>query len=243
MRSARGVLSVLAVSGTAACTQSMADADDIYSRGNQHFVKCSESIDDKFHLPIEQILDAMARSRDDGDTLHLYAHSPGVTVQLDTLEAVLGGAVAQGVGFATYRQLSGGVVPGSVALSFDDHSLDTWTAMRPMLARHHARVTFFVSGFLELSGTERAQLAQLAEDGHDIEYHSTHHLDAADYAEDHGLDGYIADEIVPGLDAMRAAGYTITTFAYPFGARNESIDDALAPYFKQLRTIRSTCPR
>ncbi|HEU4729145.1 MAG TPA: polysaccharide deacetylase family protein [Kofleriaceae bacterium] len=244
MRSGERVLgSVLALAGAASCSHDMADFDDIYSRGNQHLVMCAESIDEKFHLPLEQITDAMERAQTDGSTLHLYTHSPGVTVPVSTIEAVLAGAVARGIPFATYSELSGGVVPGSLALSFDDHGVDSWTAIRPLLASYHARVTFFVSGFLELSDAERAELRQLADDGHDIEYHSTHHLDAATYAADHGVDGYLADEIVPGLDAMQAAGYPIRVFAYPFGARNESLDDALAPYFTHLRAIRTTCPR
>jgi hypothetical protein len=235
--------SVLALAGAASCAHSVADFDEVYSHGNAHLVMCSENIDDKYHLPIEQIEDALDRAKQDGDTLHLYTHRPGDTIRVSTIEDVLAGAAGRGVVFATYDQLSRGAVPGSLALSFDDHSLDEWATLRPLLARYHARVTFFISGFLELSDPELAELRQLADDGHDIEYHSTNHLNAAQYAADHGLDGYVADEILPGLDAMQAAGYPISVFAYPFGARNESIDDALKPYFTHLRAIRSTCPR
>jgi hypothetical protein len=80
-------------------------------------------------------------------------------------------------------------------------------------------------------------------DGHDIEYHSTHHYNAENYANDHGVDAYINDDILPGLMAMKADGYTdMHIFAYPFGARTSATDDALKPYFHHLRAIYSTCP-
>jgi len=231
----------LALTGLGACARTMSDANDIYSRG-EHFVLCSNSIDDKTHVTGALIGDVMNRASADQTTLHLYAHSPGETVQLTTIESVLAAATAHELEFATYEQLSAGIVPGSLALSFDDHSLASWTALRPMLARYDARVTFFVSEFLELTGEERAQLRRLSDDGHDIEYHSTQHLSAVDYAAAHGVESYVANEILPALRAMRAEGYPTTVFAYPFGARNADTDAALARYFTRLRAIRTTCP-
>ena len=234
---------VCALGGLAGCTRTLADHDDVYSRGADHLVLCADNIDDKYHVTIEEIDAALDRAKSDGTTLHVYTHSPGETVQVSAIEGVLAAATARGVEFTTYEELSDHAVPGSLALSFDDHGLASWTAMRPMLAQYHAQVTFFVSLFLGFSDDERAQLRQLADDGQDIEYHSTQHLNAVDYVAAHGTDGYIADEILPALDAMRADGYATTVFAYPFGARDAAIDDALAPYFTHLRAIRSTCPR
>lgn len=232
-----------ALAWLAGCTRTLSDDDVLYSRGADHFVLCSSNIDDKYHVGVDEIGDALSRAKSEGMTLHLYTHSPGETIQVSTIEGVLAAAAARGVELVTYEELSDHAVPGSLALSFDDHGLASWTAMRPLLARYHAQVTFFVSLFLDLSDDERAQLRQLADDGHDIEYHSTAHLNAVDYAAAHGVDGYVADEILPALDAMRAEGYATTVFAYPFGARNAATDAALAPYFTHLRAIRSTCPR
>jgi beta-phosphoglucomutase-like phosphatase (HAD superfamily) len=58
-----------------------------------------------------------------------------------------------------------------------------------------------------------------------------------------GMDTYLADDIVPGLDAIRAAGYATPIFAYPYGARDDATDAALSQYFAHLRAIRSTCPQ
>jgi peptidoglycan/xylan/chitin deacetylase (PgdA/CDA1 family) len=232
---------VPALTGLFACTKVMSDETDIYSRG-EHFVLCSESIDDKTHITGAQIADALARASADHTTVHFYTHNPGETVQLSTIEDVLATAWQRGLEFATYEQLSADVVPGSLALSFDDHSVASWTALRPLFDRYGARVTFFVSAYLDLTSGERAQLHQLSDDGHDIEYHSTNHLNAVDYVAAHGMNGYIADEILPALDAMRADGFPTTIFAYPFGARSAATDAALARYFTRLRAIRSRCP-
>jgi hypothetical protein len=232
----------LALTEISGCASGMADFDDIYTRTGERYVLCASNVDDAHHIASEQIDDAFDRAIADGTTVQLYAHRPGGTVQLTTIEGILAAAAEHGMELTTYDQLSAGVVPGGLALSFDDHSLAEWTALRPMFARYGARVTFFISEFLDLTDDEQAQLRQLADDGHDIEYHSTHHLNAVHYAAAHGIDAYVADEIRPALDAMRAAGYPTTVFAYPFGARDDAIDAALAPYFTHLRAIRTTCP-
>jgi peptidoglycan/xylan/chitin deacetylase (PgdA/CDA1 family) len=241
----RGVaLGTVLGAALAACTdRSLVSQDDIYSHGADHFVLCAASIDDIYGVTVAEVGDALDRAQADDATLHLYTHTPGLTVAMATLEGTLAAVSGRGMRFATYDDLSAGEVPGSLALSFDDHAIATWTAMRPLLDRHHARVTFFVSTFLTLSEDEHAQLQQLAADGHDIEYHSTSHLDAEAYSNANGIDAYLADDIVPALDAMRAAGYATTIFAYPFGTRTAATDAALSQYFVHLRAIRSRCPQ
>jgi Polysaccharide deacetylase len=224
------------------CDTTLSSFDPIYSRGADHFVLCAQNVDDKNSISTDDLADALTRAKLDGTTLHLYTHRPGDTVETSTVEDLLAAAVERGVGFVTYEALTAGEAPGTVALSFDDHNIASWIAMRPLLARYHARVTFFISAFTALEDSERAAIHQLADDGHDIEYHSVMHKNAADYAGAHGIAGYLADEITPALDAMRAAGYATTVFAYPFGARTAETDAALAPYFVHLRAIRTTCP-
>jgi hypothetical protein len=242
MRQRWRLLCGLPVLGLAACGTTLFDDNDIYSAGAP-YVLCAANIDDSYQVSTEQITDAVARASADGTTLHLYAHSPGETIRLSTIEDLLATATAHGLAFATYAQLGAGTTRKSVALSFDDHGVAAWTSLRPLLARYGARVTFFVSLYLGLTADELAQLRQLSDDGHDIEYHSTGHLNAVAYTAAHGIDGYVADEIVPALGAMRADGYPTTVFAYPFGARDGETDAALSPYFAHLRAIRSTCPR
>ena len=233
-----------AVAALAACNAaSLASHDEIYSHGADHLVLCAQSIDDAYHLTADDIGEALDRAKADGATLHLYTHVPGETIATSAIEDVLAAVAERGMSFTTYEELETGEVPGSLALAFDDHSVAAWFALRPMLDHYRARVTFFVSAFVTLGDDELADLAELAGDGHDIEYHSTGHFDAVSYSTMFGIDAYLATDIVPALDAMRAAGYTPTVFAYPYGARDAATDAALAPMFAHLRAIRSTCPQ
>jgi peptidoglycan/xylan/chitin deacetylase (PgdA/CDA1 family) len=237
--------SAVAGLGVAACLPADLDHDArIYNSDDPApYVVCSANIDDKYDVPDFEIEGALVHARDEHSTVHFYAHDPGTTIALSTIEYVLSTAVDLGVPFVTYDALGSGGDHGSLALSFDDNSVSDWTAMRPLLARYGARVTFFVTRYLGMTDDERAQLHQLAADGHDIEYHTVSHLNAVDYVTAHGLDAYVADEIEPALTAMRDDGFTTREFAYPFGARSADIDAALAPYFDHLRAIRTTCPR
>lgn len=225
------------------CDTTLSTYDVIYSHGADHYVLCAQNIDDKNSVTADEIGEALSRAKLDGTTVHFYAHRPGGTVEVSTVEDTLAAAVARGVGFATYADLDAGEVPGSLALSFDDHNIASWIAMRPAFAHYRARVTFFVSAYTLVEDADRAALDVLAADGHDIEYHSVAHLNAERYTAEHGVAAYVADEIVPALEAMRAAGYDTRIFAYPFGARTEETDRALEPYFDHLRAIRSTCPQ
>jgi peptidoglycan/xylan/chitin deacetylase (PgdA/CDA1 family) len=230
----------------AGCDATLVDMDEIYTRGAPRFVMCGMNIDDKSSASIDAIGGALDRAQIDGTTVLLYAHAPGdqpnMTVDPATVELALAGVVDRGMKFATYADLEQGEVPGSLALAFDDRDFPGWTGLRPMFMHYGARVTFFVSEYTFLPDDQKAQLRQLADDGHDIEYHSVHHYNAAKYSAEHGVDAYINDDILPALQAMQADGYNPTVFAYPFGARTTATDDALRSYFQHVRAIYSSCP-
>lgn len=228
----------------AACVPPDLDHDErSYSSAPPPFVLCSASVDDKYHVPAFEMEGGLVHAHDASSIIHFYAHDPGRTVSRDTIEDILMTASSLGLPFVTYDELDHHGRNGGLALSFDDNSVADWTSIRPLLARYHARVTFFVTRYLGMTDDERAQLHQLAADGHDIEYHTTAHLNAVDYVVAHGLDAYIAHEIEPALTAMRDDGFPTRELAYPFGAHNAVIDAALEPYFDHVRAIRSTCPR
>jgi hypothetical protein len=222
----------------------LVERDDVYSNAPDRYVWCGSGIDTKpqHHPSLDEIKQAMMRAKDEGTTLHLYAHIPGDTIDPTVLEQILAMAADLGVRLTTYDELSDHEVPGGLALSFDDSAIDAWTSIRPMLSGYQVHVTFFITYFLGFDDAQRAELQQLAADGHDIEYHATSHLDAAKYVADHGVDDYIATDIVPALDAMRAAGYPTRTFAYPYGSRTAATDEALRPYFDHLRGVSPACP-
>jgi peptidoglycan/xylan/chitin deacetylase (PgdA/CDA1 family) len=127
-------------------------------------------------------------------------------------------------------------------LSFDDTSVDAWVSTLPLLAQYHARVTFFVSRYRELSDAQHAELHQLAAAGHDVEAHSVQHLRAPVYVEERGLAAYLADEAQPSIDALVGEGFDVTTYAYPFGDRTSELDRALLARVQLLRSVAFTYP-
>ena len=184
--------------------------------------------------------------------MELYAHHPGATVAVATLDHVLAGAVARGLTFVQYRDFAAGTAHGpGLALSFDDTSIQAWTDTQPLFAQYGAKVTFFVSRFPAISDDERRQLHALADAGHDIEAHSILHLRAPQYVEEHGLQAYLDDEAQPSIDLLRADGFDIVAYAYPFGARSAELDRSLLERVTVLRSVsfpwsvgvESPCPR
>ena len=156
---------------------------------------------------------------------------------------MLAGAQQRGLHFVTFDDLANGTAqfPG-LALSFDDTSIDAWFGLRAMFVQYGAHVTFFVSRYQFLYQGEKDELKQLAQDGHDIEAHTVLHFRAPDYVEARGLDAYMHDEVVPSIELLRADGYPVPAFAYPFGARTSETDHAILEHVSILRSIVFTWP-
>lgn len=176
--------------------------------------------------------------------LNVYAHSPGITIAPATLERALSLFDAAGLPYLTYRDLDPDAEPrAGVVFAFDDDGVDSWTSVRPMLARHGVRATLFVSNFAGLDGKHRAALHRLEEDGHEIESHTVHHVEAAVFAAEHGAQAWLDEEVLPEIEMLRADGYAPESFAYPYGSRTAETDAVLAPYVRWIRTTPGTCDR
>ena len=223
----------------------------MFYNGDDRRVHCAANLDDRSRNTEDSIDTALDRARDKGQIVELYNHEPGVTVPLDKLEHVLAGARDRGLPYVTYRDLAqGGVSGAGIALSFDDAFTDAWTDIRPMLMQYGVRATFFVSRYDFMADYQHDQLHQLAADGHDIAAHSVRHLNAPDYVETHGLAAYIDDEALPSIEVLQNAGFDVTSYAYPFGARTGELDDALLEHVSIVRsvafayygTVQSPCP-
>jgi peptidoglycan/xylan/chitin deacetylase (PgdA/CDA1 family) len=204
-------------------------------------VLCSHTIDGDAPWDLIETEIDLAANRDRATLFH--AHDPGRTVSRDTLEAVLDLADSHGLGYATFPELvPGGPRRAALALAFDDQWFDSWYGIRDLLAAHDARVTFFVSRFHLATETERAELAALHAAGHAVEAHTVEHLRAPDYVAAHGLDAYLADEVAPSLEILRAAGYTPTSFAFPFGASTDELNAAVLQLVDRVRVSPRSCP-
>jgi peptidoglycan/xylan/chitin deacetylase (PgdA/CDA1 family) len=242
-------MSVAALAG--GCHEALEDVDGAFYDGDHRRVHCAVNLDGDANSRAANLDDGMDRAAARGEVLELFAHQPGRTVAVEKVAYVLEQAAARGLAFVTYADFAHGtdVAPG-IALSFDDTSVDAWVRLRPLLQQYRARVTFFVSRYQSLGETQRAGLQLLAGDGHAIEAHSVNHRRAPDYVEDHGINAYLRDEVDPSIAVLRDAGYEVTAFAYPFGARTGETDDAIAKRLPILRSVsfsydlvQSPCPR
>lgn len=234
-----GILAVVALAG---CASPLDEIDNIYSHGADHRVLCGIGIDDKYMVSTDAIAAGLDRATVDETILHLYAHKPNNSIDVSTIEQVVAGAADRGMPFVTYTDLADGTATYGLALSFDDHDVVGWNTLLPMFALYGARVTFFISHYTRINDEERRLLRNLADAGHAIEYHSTFHLSAESYTAEHGVEAYIAHDILPGLEAMRAAGYNPRVFAYPFSARTAAIDEAVLEHFALARGGYHNCP-
>jgi peptidoglycan/xylan/chitin deacetylase (PgdA/CDA1 family) len=247
MRSAPLALAMLA----AACRAGVDDLDGIFYDGDGRLVHCAVNLDSSAGNSLASLDDALDRAAARGEVVELYAHRPGATVPHATIEHVLAGAQERGLAFVTYADFAagGGRGPG-LALSFDDAGITEWMTARPLFLHYGARVTFFVTRYHLFTDEGRAQLRQLAGDGHDIAAHAVAHHRAPLYVEERGLAAYLAEEALPSIEVLRADGYEVTSFAYPYGARTEEIDRALAAHVPILRSVAfpvhgpvGPCPR
>jgi hypothetical protein len=236
----RALLIVVTLAALAAgCEQKpLAELDGIYSSDGARRVLCAVNLDATEDVPFESIEGGLARAHERGEVIHLYAHSPGISVSRERLDAVLTKADSLGLVYVTYAEL-GDAPPasGALALSFDDANVDSWFAMRDLFAAHQARVTFFVSRFDQISAAGRLELHALADAGHDVEAHGLRHVKAPDYVREYGLDAYLNDEVVPALELLRQDGFSPTVFAYPYGQRNEEIDEAVLGLVARVRSV------
>ena len=87
-------------------------------------------------------------------------------------------------------------------------------------------------------------------DGHELQAHGVNHLREPPYVEANGLQALLDNEVLPSIEAMRADGYPVEAFAYPFGARTSEIDDAVLEHVSIVRSlsfswgfpVRDACP-
>ena len=234
-----------------ACHVDTADTGGAFYNWDDRKVHCAIDIDSEAHNELASIQTGISRAKERGEVLELYAHDPGRTVSWETVEAVLAAIDDAGLPYFTYADLARGVTPSAgVALSFDDAFIDHWLAGTDLYARYGARITFFVAYFDQLTPEQIASLHALARLGHTIEPHSVKHQRAPEYVEDHGLAAYMEEEALPSIDALRAEGFDLTTYAYPFGARTSEIDRALLERVSLVRSVSFTwnaisdpCPR
>lgn len=124
-----------------------------------------------------------------------------------------------------------------IVLTFDDKSILEWHESRSLFNKYDAKATFFVNGVEDIEQNHFSLLKELEKDGHEIGSHGLNHLNSINYVENNSINDYIEKEIVPSIEKLTEEGFKVTSFAYPFGARLEEIDEAL---FDKFNIIRGT---
>lgn len=176
----------------------------------------------------------------DDRALVLYGHMSVDGVTPATIETVLARARDAGVELVTFADLArGGAKRSGVAITFDDLDIDAWYGLRDLLARYDAHVTFFVTEYSQWTDDMRQKLHVLAGDGNDIEAHGVNHVNVCVYTATtgNGIDGYIADEVMPSIQILKADGFAPVAFAFPGGSMGNAIVDELAPLVPITRGI------
>ena len=125
-----------------------------------------------------------------------------------------------------------------IAISFDDHFINDWYALRPLFQKYDAKVTFFLTCPDTFTPDEIIKIKQLQKDGHEIGFHGTIHGNATEMLKSQGAQKYIEIELEPGLKNLEQIGIKPTSYAHPGGNHTGQADSILlANGFKILRDV------
>jgi peptidoglycan/xylan/chitin deacetylase (PgdA/CDA1 family) len=119
---------------------------------------------------------------------------------------------------------AGNNAEAGILLGFDDDYHEAWERNFGLFDKYGARVTFFVQG------KPLAFCKKALECGHDIGYHTIHHLNLSKATK-----AEFAEETTADLAAFRRVGVPLASFAYPFGLSEPWMNDVLLRSFKVLR--------
>jgi PKD repeat protein len=165
-----------------------------------------------------------------------YLKNGNYTVNLTVTNSV-GSNTTIKTNYITVRPHQSGPHAG-VAITFDDNSIENWSAIRNILKNYTANVTFFVSNYGNLDDNDKNMLRTLQADGHEIGYHGYAHLDATTYLENHTVSEYMNNEIINGVTLMRNDSFKPVDFSLPngHGYDNGSLINALEQQFIHIRS-------
>jgi hypothetical protein len=118
-----------------------------------------------------------------------------------------------------------------VVLSFDDSYIDEWFAYKELFNTYNIKATFFISRPQLLTISQIDKLKHLVAEGHEIGCHGMNHIEVTEENQYQ----YIETEVVPALQLMSDYGFTVSSYAYPFGTSTPYLDSTLTNYFTFIR--------
>jgi peptidoglycan-N-acetylglucosamine deacetylase len=122
-----------------------------------------------------------------------------------------------------------------VVITFDDYFVNEWKEADAQLSKYNWKATFCVSNFEKLTETDISKLKELQNKGHEIAGHGFRHLNAKEFAKRNNKQQYLKVEIFPLIEAFKKEGIEIKSFAYPFGAKTQTLDFELKKHFEIIR--------
>jgi peptidoglycan/xylan/chitin deacetylase (PgdA/CDA1 family) len=118
---------------------------------------------------------------------------------------------------------------GGLLLSFDDDYTASWERHFDLFEKYNAKVTFFIIG------KANPFCAKALARGHDVGYHSLNHMDLRKMSRVE-----FNREAIEPVKSFRAAGFSLSSFAYPFGFYEPWMHDVLLCSFGVLRGYEVT---
>ena len=112
-----------------------------------------------------------------------------------------------------------------ILLAFDDYAANSWEAHFDLFDEYDVKATFFVNAAAPTDFCYRAQKR-----GHEIAYHTMGHMNLREASEEE-----IYEQAIAPIEVFKEKGINLTTFAYPYGAYNEKLNEMLQPHYKILR--------
>lgn len=214
---------VAALTGAASCRSARSDVDSAHAHGSK--TQTRRASGDSIRVPIF-VYHSIAHHHEGqtGEQRELDVDTATFRAQMDEI-ARDGRAVISLGALVDALRGKGSVPTGAVVLTFDDGWLDQYEDALPILERHHFTATFFV--YTTAIGNGPAfmtwdQLREMQHAGMTIGAHSRTHPDLT------SANVSLADEINGSrADIARKLGVTPDLFAYPYGARDARVANAV----------------
>ena len=112
-----------------------------------------------------------------------------------------------------------------ILLCFDDYSYPTWQDNFDLFDEYGVKVTFFVNV------SEPTDFCMEAiERGHEIGFHTEGHVNLKEVSREEFYEQALAP-----FEEFEELGYEITSFAYPYGAYEDWMNEELLKYYKTTR--------
>lgn len=123
---------------------------------------------------------------------------------------------------------------GSLVLTFDDgYCLDTILEHEQLFDEYNTKFTYFMNKYNR--DLHKDKLLYLQNKGHEIGHHGMFHKNALEMSEKEGIEYWYNNEIANLLQPMLEDGIDVKTFAFPYGAYNQTLAERIRGDFEKVR--------